>query len=131
MKALSIIEPWASLIKEGKKVIETRSWQTSYRGELYIHASLKKVNNKDGRMSKLLALIPNVDMGYGKIICKCKLVDCVYMDEEFLKKIKKDEQEYLCGEYSIGRYAWILEEVTPLENPIPAKGKLSIWNFES
>lgn len=43
MKVLSIIEPWATLIKEGKKVIETRSWKTSYRGELYIHASNKKL----------------------------------------------------------------------------------------
>ena len=43
MKVLSLIEPWATLIKEGKKVIETRSWKTSYRGELYIHASSKKI----------------------------------------------------------------------------------------
>ena len=43
MKVLSLIEPWATLIKEGKKVIETRSWKTYYRGELYIHASSKKI----------------------------------------------------------------------------------------
>lgn len=42
MKVLSIKEPFATLIKEGKKKIETRSWKTSYRGELYIHASSTK-----------------------------------------------------------------------------------------
>jgi len=42
MKVLSIIEPWATLIKEKKKYIETRTWKTSYRGELYIHVSKKK-----------------------------------------------------------------------------------------
>ena len=54
MKVLSIIEPWATLIKEKKKVIETRSWKTSYRGELYIHASNKKINKSDIHTSKLL-----------------------------------------------------------------------------
>ena len=39
MKVLSIVEPYATLIKENKKIIETRSWKTNYRGELYIHAS--------------------------------------------------------------------------------------------
>ena len=43
MKVLSIKEPFATLIKEGKKKIETRSWKTSYRGELYIHASSTKI----------------------------------------------------------------------------------------
>ena len=47
IKVLSIIEPWATLIKENKKYIETRTWKTSYRGELYIHASKKKINIKD------------------------------------------------------------------------------------
>ena len=83
IKVLSIIEPWATLIKEKKKYIETRTWKTSYRGELYIHASKKKINGKDEHITELLELISNVEMGYGKIICKCKLVDCKYIDENF------------------------------------------------
>lgn len=129
MKVLSIIEPWATLIKEGKKVIETRSWKTSYRGELYIHASSKKIRRNDEHIIKLLKLIPNVSMGYGCIICKCKLVDCIFMDQEFLSKIQKDKQELLCGEYSLGRYAWILEDVEVLDKTIQAKGHLNIWNW--
>lgn len=69
-------------------------------------------------------------MGYGHILCKCKLVDCVYMDKNFIDHIQQDKQEFLCGEYCIGRYAWILEDVEPLLAPIPAKGKLNIWNYE-
>ena len=53
MKVVSIIEPWASLIKEKVKYIETRSWKTNYRGKIYIHASLKKVPKKDERINKL------------------------------------------------------------------------------
>ena len=130
MKVLSIIEPWATLIKEGKKVIETRSWKTSYRGELYIHASSKKIKRSDAHTIELLKLIPDVPMGYGHILCKCKLVDCVYMDQGFLKQIEKNKQEFLCGEYSLGRYAWILEDVEVLDVPIPAKGHLNILNYE-
>ena len=130
MKVLSIIEPWATLIKERKKFIETRSWKTSYRGELYIHASCKKIKMSDAHTIELLKLIPNVSMGYGKIICKCQLVDCVYMDQAFLDKIQDNKQEFLCGDFSLGRYAWILENVEPLNEPISAKGHLNIWNYE-
>ncbi len=50
MKVLSIIEPWATLIASKQKYIETRSWKTSYRGELYIHASKKHIKAKDTRI---------------------------------------------------------------------------------
>lgn len=95
MKVLSIIEPWATLIKEKKKVIETRSWKTSYRGELYIHASNKKINKSDIHTSKLLELIPNVSMGYGNIICKCRLVDCIYGSKFFRKNSEKQTRIFM------------------------------------
>ena len=70
-------------------------------------------------------------MNYGYIICKCKLVDCIYMDEQFISKIKKNHREYICGEYSVGRYAWVLSDIEILDNPIKVKGKLGIWNYEN
>lgn len=68
-------------------------------------------------------------MHYGNIICKCNLVDCIYMDEEFLNKIKNNKQEYICGYYELGRYAWVLENIQIIK-PIPVKGKLNIWNYD-
>ena len=122
MKVLSIKEPYASLIKDGYKCYETRSFKTNYRGELYIHASLSK-SNVDDELSKLVTPM------YGKIICKCKLVDCVLMTENYVKEIKeKTPMEYKCGLYEAGRYAWILESVEEID-AIKAKGKLGIWNF--
>ena len=124
MKVLSIKEPFASLIKDGKKTIETRSWKTNYRGEIFIHASKTK-QKLDDRIRKLNDMIsPNP----GYILCKGKLTDCIYMDEEFISKIKQ-EDEYIYGHYVIGRYAWMIEDVTPIK-PIFAKGKLGIWNYE-
>lgn len=78
---------------------------------------------------ELKELIKNMKMKNGYIICECKNVDCIYMDETFLKEIKKNHQEYICGQYEIGRYAWILKDVESLEEPIQAKGHLGIWNY--
>ena len=129
MKVVSIIEPWASLIKEKVKYIETRSWKTNYRGKIYIHASLKKVPKKDERINNLITLLKDKDFKYGHIIAEATLVDCIYMDKDFISKIKNNNQEYICGEYSVGRYAWVLEDIKELSKPIPAKGSLGIWNY--
>ncbi len=130
MKVISIIEPWASLIKEQVKFIETRSWKTNYRGKIYIHASLKKVPKKDERINNLVNLLNDKNFKYGHIIAEANLVDCIYMDESFLKEIKNNKQEYICGEYSLGRYAWILKDIKSLKMPIKAKGNLGIWNYK-
>ena len=47
IKVLSLTEPFATLIKENMKLIETRSWKTSYRGEFYIHASVTEIAKHD------------------------------------------------------------------------------------
>lgn len=98
--------------------------------ESYIHASKKHIKAKDTRIQELLKLLPSTEMNYGKIICKCQLVDCIYMDEKFINEIKQNKQEYMCGDYQIGRYAWILENTELINPKIDAKGKLNIWNFE-
>ena len=130
MKVLSIKEPFASLIAQSLKKIETRSFKTNYRGELYIHASMTKHKMDNERKTKILSLLPkDYELKEGNIICKVNLKDCIYMDEEFINNIKKDKLEYLCGRYEVGRYAWIISDVKVI-NEIPAKGKLGIWNFE-
>ena len=131
MKVLTIQEPYATFIMKGIKTIETRSWKTKYKGEIYIHAGkskkfLKKISN-----NQVLKLLENIDLNYGNIICKAKLVDCIYMTEEFIDNIKnKNNYEYILGEYEVGRYAWILKNVKVLNKPIPTKGKLNLWNYK-
>lgn len=128
MKVISIKEPFATLIMNGNKKIETRSWKTTYRGELYIHASGKSLA-KEFLDDNIIDLIKDMNMNYGNIICKGNLVDCVYMDEEFITKIKENKMEYVCGRYKVGRYAWIFDSVESI-SPIAAKGKLNIWNYD-
>ena len=129
MKVLSIKEPFASLIKEKKKCIETRSWKTNYRGEIYIHASLGNVKKERFENEDFNNLVKDLELNHGHILCKCKLVDCIYMTEEYIEKLKKENyQEYLCGRYEEGRYSWVLEDVEEIV-PIKAKGRLGIWNY--
>lgn len=129
MKVISIKEPFATLIMNKTKKIETRSWKTNYRGELFIHACGKTMAKEFFTNDNVLNLIQGLDMNYGNIICKGTLVDCVYMDEQFIEKIKQNPVEYECGLYEVGRYAWIFEDIKPIYK-IPAKGKLNIWNFD-
>ena len=126
MKVLSIKEPYASLIVNNIKKIETRSWKTKYRGELLIHASKTKEKNLT---KEVVSISKKIHINCGKIIGKANLKDCVYMDEEFIKKIKENPIEFQTGVYKVGRYAWILEDIKPLV-PIPAKGKLNIWDYD-
>lgn len=129
MKVLSIKEPFATLIKNGIKKIETRSWKTNYRGEIFIHASGKTLAKEYLNNDFVVGLIKDMNMNFGNIICRCNLVDCIYMDEEFIEYIKQNQEECQLGEYKVGRYAWILDNIEPI-CPIPAKGQLNIWNFD-
>ena len=153
IKAITLYQPWASLVAMGEKMIETRSWSTRYRGELAIHASKRfspeeqKFCNREPFRSALVA--NNVcrierDLPLGMVIAVCKLVDCVIIDPENpiiigtivdlrLEKevfIPPDEPELSFGDYTPGRYAWILDEVRMLPDPIPASGMLGLWNWE-
>ena len=130
MKVISLTEPFATLIKEKKKKIETRSWKTSYRGELYIHASSTRVP-KEWKENKELMNLVQEELTFGKIICKCNLGDCSERTEKWIDKRKKEQpEEYARGIYEKGRYAWVLEKIEPLEEPITVKGHLGIWNYE-
>ena len=128
MKVLTIREPFATLIKDKVKIYETRSWKTNYRGEIYIHAAKARSKASNANIaSTYLKSRENPE----HIICKCLLKDCIYMTEEFIQKIKTETNESDYGLYEVGRYAWKLELIEVLEEPISAKGKLGIWNYEN
>jgi len=130
MKTLSLTQPYAELIKNGTKEIETRSWKTNYRGKIYIHASSTKIPKASKENAELMKLTANAEMDYGKIICSADLVDCIEMTESYIENLKKNNyNEFVSGIYEVGRYAWILENVEVLDEPIKTKGMLGLWNF--
>ena len=147
MKVISLWQPWASLIATGAKKIETRSWSTNYRGPLAIHAA--KTWNADcefymhtwhiqGGLAPLMGRpldltgssypdIKGEQLPKGLIIATCNLVNCIPTDEFTQKQI---EFEKNFGDFTPGRFGWILEDVKPLAEPIPAKGMQGLWNYD-
>lgn len=141
MKALTIIQPWATLIASGHKVNETRSWKTNYRGEILIHAGKNPkdytsgfyIDDPDGLYFHAAGINPGTfeDLPRGMIIGKATLVDCVQITKEFKDELMEtNPAEYAFGDYRIGRYAWVMENPELFKEPIPAKGMMGLWNWE-
>lgn len=126
MKSLTLIQPWATLIALGKKKIETRGWKTSYRGPLLIHAGKKiyKTVLDKYPFKEVLEAHGIKELPTGVIIAKCNLIDCVEIESP------PEGIEYYFGDYTPGRYAWLLGDVEMLKEPVPAKGQLSLWEFD-
>lgn len=113
MKVLSLTETYATLIKENKKSIETRSWRTSYRGELYIHSSSTKIPKGWKENKELMNLINNTSLNFGDIICKCNLVDCIYMTKEYVENMKNNN--YMDSNLCIYNYSKPKSNITVRE----------------
>ena len=130
MKVLTIREPFVTLIKNKIKYIETRSWKTNHRGEIYIHSSVAKLSKDVKSRLELSKLYNEDELQYGYILCKCNLKDCVLMTKKFIdEEKKKNYNNFIAGRYEEGRYAWILSDVEII-TPIKAKGQLGIWNYK-
>jgi hypothetical protein len=125
MKAISLWQPWASAIALGIKSFETRSWSTSYRGPLVIHAA-ERWSTDQRRFAEVeiaMGRLPaNLPLG-----CLIAVVDIVtvYATEEAGPMISAIERLY--GDYSPGRFAWQLANVRPLAEPIPWRGALGLF----
>jgi len=104
MKVLTIKEPWASMILEGKKTIETRTWKTDYRGQILLHAS----KNPKSKIS-------------GCIFASAEIVDC--------KEMIQAHEKLACCEVYPKANSWFLKNIKQTELK-EVKGKLGLWNFD-
>lgn len=126
MKALSVSQPWATAIASGLKKIETRSWAPAYRGRLVIHASARNTFYFDRQAYEVIYnLMPSANFEHGAIVAVATLFACV-RTEEIRDGIS--ERERLLGDYSDGRWAWLLHHVLWVD-PVPCKGKLGLWTL--
>ena len=145
MKAISIKNPWATLIFHGKD-IENRTWKTSFRGTVLVHASGKPI----GKITDLLAqdqfdslnvnrfapewlqLLMACRYTNSAIIGTIDIVDCVVNHPSIWaeKTNPIDFDEYLFPKYNKPIYNWVLSNHVKFEKPIlNVKGKLSLWDY--
>lgn len=128
-RVLSLWQPWASLMAVGLKRIETRSWRTSFRGWVIIHAAKKR--DEEGRaLYERLTVGPGgryEDLPFGKAVCAVRLVGCVPTETiecnpDLRQKYFDHKQERWFGNYTPGRWAWLTDKSVALEPPVPLRG---------
>lgn len=129
IRAISLWQPWASLVALGAKKFETRSWATAYRGPLLIHAAkhwTKELVDLSGDytffkyLSKINSRVSQLPKG-----AYIALVDLVEIFPTQGVFVSPEERRF--GDYSTGRFAWQLENVRTFE-PIPARGYQQLWD---
>ena|SRR3989344_9253354 len=119
MKALSLKQPFAELILQGKKKIELRNWNTKFRGEFFIHAS--KIPDKEA-MKKF----GFDNLSLGGIVGKAFLKDVKKYNNK--TEHKKDGKLHLASSFW-GNYGFILENPQRIKE-VPCKGALNFWDYK-
>lgn len=123
--AISIRQPWASLILDGRKHVETRSWRppsTLIRRRIAIHASKKPPAVAQMRA---MHVTPEV-MPLGAVIATARLDGCEPVTVEVIRLLSADELDF--GDYSPGRFAWYLADVRPVNPPIYLRGRQGFFD---
>ena len=156
VKALTIWQPWATAIALGIKHNETRSWNTNYRGPIAIHAAAKNDAHLRGLWLDVCGAMSDAghdyfikrvanngpyyieyrdntrevicDLEFGAIIATANLVECIPITPEYVATLSP--QELALGDYTFGRFAWVLEDVVMLDEPVPCRGGQRIWNTD-
>lgn len=151
MKALTLWQPWASLIACGAKTFETRSYRppaTLQPGDRFaIHAA-----KKPARAALEYLGVPDIavtrmhhalgcefaELPLGAVICTVKLdyfARCYTASGGRVRLVQPDHRDEFIepdpyGDYSQGRWAWRLKDVRVLDRPQPARGSQGIWEWE-
>jgi hypothetical protein len=149
IRGLSLTQPWASLVALGAKRMETRSWRTDYRGWLAIQAA-KKFPKDDQELCLERVFLEALRPRYGNvpyrllplsaIVAVARLTDCLRTEQFLMRgdcpepdlipgwtKIALSNQEYAFGNYDCGRWAWVLDDVRELPEPVHCPGALGLW----
>ncbi|MFD2116365.1 ASCH domain-containing protein [Paenibacillus yanchengensis] len=131
MKAITIHQPWATLIAIGAKRFETRSWSTKYRGALAIHAA-KKIDREACEREPIKSVLAKYgytvdNLPTGAVVATAELNECFLVKHDviggvvLLESDKRNthfntlDNEYYFGEYSSGRYAWKLTDIEQID----------------
>lgn len=131
MKAATLWQPWASLLAANLKLYETRSWSTNYRGKIAIHAAKRSPPMVDWPIELLEKVVIKIGafsrLPRGAIVAIADLVDVVRTED--IKRGDMPMYEHLLGDFSPGRFAWKLENVVRVLDPIKVSGFQRLWDW--
>ena len=125
MRVITLKQPWATLVAEGLKKYEFRSWKYSYRGELLIHAG-------KGIDEEAMKKFENLNLKYpqSRIVAKVRILDCIELNDEINKKIISENELVYGHKYDRTGCAWKLELIEKMNNNEEISGKQGIWNIK-
>lgn len=137
MKAFTVYQPYAHAIVTGRKGYETRPRKTNIRGRVAVHAGAKNpeevantvdlISEMEGmRFAEVRKRMAHWDYPCGAVVGTVEIVDCVHV-EEIVDKLTPLEKAL--GDYSPGRFAWVLQNPIMFDKPIPARGQQGWWNW--
>lgn len=129
MKALTICQPYPTLILRGDKRVENRTWATNYRGQLYLHAGKSRawLDVEDG--VDMESGMPVSSMVFGAVVAIVNLIDCLPIAE--ITAGKHDRKYHWLREHrhTNGPWCWVFDEkVTPI-GPWPWKGAQGLFDI--
>lgn len=154
IKAISLWQPWATAIACGAKRIETRGWETRYRGQVLIHAATRMIqyemryHNACWNWRAVLAhaghptcaAMPGC-LPFGKLLAIADLTDCVPTEQFGIGEIEenrgpKDEPpgealfwtERSLGDFTAGRFGWVLTNVRKFQEPVKFRGAQGLFD---
>lgn len=123
MKVLTLKQPWATLVAEGIKKYEFRSWKTKYRGKILIHAGA-------GIDKEVMKHYENMDLKFPsrKIVAIAEIIDCLELNEQLNKNIIAENNIAYGTKVRTG-YAWKLENIKKINYNHEVNGQLGLWNI--
>jgi hypothetical protein len=130
MKAISIQQPWAWAILDGRKRVENRTWLTHYRGPLLIHASNSRKSYRALKGKSLpdgSPLPQESELHFGAILGVAQLRGCVVLaDPEGLTP--EQTAQLRADPFASGPICWVLAAPRQFSKPIPYKGQVSLFD---
>lgn len=124
MKVITLKQPWASLVAEGIKIWEFRSWKYNYRGEILIHAGV----GVDKEAMKKVELL-NLEYPQKKIIAKVTIEDCLELNDDLNKEICSSNP-MVYGNKNRSGFVWKLKDAKKIDIDNTISGKQGIWNYD-
>ena len=132
VRALTLHQPWATLVALGHKTYETRSWPTKHRGPLLIHAGkgpasseLKAICHRVEEAAREVGWLdgfPPGSLPRGAIVAAAELTDVMPTES-----VDVDSKERALGNFDPGRWAWQLQCVNLVPVPAPCRGYQQLW----
>lgn len=135
MKALTVWQPWATLLAVGAKQFETRDWSTDYRGRLAIHAATRWDEDLLSTCQKQPFRKVLRDIGYDRVselprgkVLAIGTIDRIWKTDRLPPQYLTDREEAF-GNFAPGRNAWKIDIERRLDPPVEASGRPGLWNW--